>query len=39
MFSSIDDLAKTHATDVVVLDTLRQSRIRRVILVDQRGPM
>ncbi|CAF4253309.1 unnamed protein product [Rotaria sordida] len=24
MFSSIDDLAKAHVTDVVVLDTLRQ---------------
>ncbi|CAF1505251.1 unnamed protein product, partial [Rotaria sordida] len=39
MFSSIDDLAKTHVTDVVVLDALRQSRIRHVILVSQRGPM
>ncbi|CAF1516362.1 unnamed protein product [Rotaria sordida] len=24
MFSSIDDLAKTHVTDVLALDTLRQ---------------
>ncbi|CAF4345323.1 unnamed protein product, partial [Rotaria sordida] len=39
MFSSIDDLAKTHVTDIVVLDTLRQSQIRHVILVGQRGPM
>ncbi|CAF4244096.1 unnamed protein product [Rotaria sordida] len=28
MFSSIDDLAKTHVADVVILDTLRESRIR-----------
>ncbi|CAF1175594.1 unnamed protein product [Rotaria sordida] len=34
MFSSIDNLAKTHVTDVVVLDTFRKSRIRHVILVE-----
>ena len=39
MFSSIDDLAKTHVTDVVVFDTFHESRIRYVILVSQRGPM
>ncbi|CAF1369503.1 unnamed protein product [Rotaria sordida] len=30
---------KTHVTDVVVLDALRQSRIRHVILVSQRERM
>ncbi|CAF4271270.1 unnamed protein product, partial [Rotaria sordida] len=30
---------KIHVADVVVLDTLCQSRIRHVILVGQRGPM
>ncbi|CAF1027749.1 unnamed protein product [Rotaria sp. Silwood1] len=38
LLSSIDDLAKTDITDIA-LDTLRQSRIRHVILVGRRGPM
>ncbi|CAF1247794.1 unnamed protein product [Rotaria sordida] len=38
LLSSIDDLAKTDITDIA-LDTLRQSRIRHVILVARRGPM
>ncbi|CAF1285086.1 unnamed protein product [Rotaria sordida] len=32
---SIEDLAKTSITDIIVLDTLRQSRIRHMILVDR----
>ncbi|CAF1355203.1 unnamed protein product [Rotaria sordida] len=27
MFSSVDDLAKTHVTDIVVLDTLREKEL------------
>ncbi|CAF1260566.1 unnamed protein product [Rotaria sordida] len=35
LLSSIDDLVKTDITDIVVLDTLRQSRIQHIILVDR----
>ena len=38
LLSPIHDLAKTDITDVA-LHTLRQSRIRHVILVGRRGPM
>ncbi|CAF3609026.1 unnamed protein product [Rotaria sordida] len=38
LLTSIDDLAKTDITDIA-LDTLRQSRIRHVILVGRREPM
>jgi adrenodoxin-NADP+ reductase len=38
LLSPIDELAKTDITDIA-LDTLRQSRIRHVILVGRRGPM
>jgi adrenodoxin-NADP+ reductase len=38
LLSSVDDLAKTDITDIA-LDTLRQSRIRHVILVGRRGPI
>jgi adrenodoxin-NADP+ reductase len=38
LLSPINQLAKTDITDIA-LDTLRQSRIRHVILVGRRGPM
>ena len=38
LLSPINDLAKTDITDIA-LDTLRQSRIRHVIIVGRRGPM
>ncbi|CAF1078069.1 unnamed protein product [Rotaria sordida] len=35
LLSSIDDSTKTDITDIVVLDTLHQSRIRHIILVGR----
>ncbi|CAF4133634.1 unnamed protein product [Rotaria sordida] len=32
---TLENLAKTGITDIIVLDTLRQSRIRHMILVDR----
>ncbi|CAF4480288.1 unnamed protein product, partial [Rotaria sp. Silwood2] len=37
LLSSIDNLAKTDISDIVVLDTLCQSRIRYMILVGRHG--
>ncbi|CAF1086211.1 unnamed protein product [Rotaria sordida] len=36
LLSSIDVLAKTDITDIVVLDILRQSRIQHMMLVGRR---
>ncbi|CAF1355882.1 unnamed protein product [Rotaria sordida] len=36
LLSSIDDLAKTDITDIVVLDILHQSRIQHMILIGRR---
>ena len=38
LLSPVDELAKTDIMDIA-LETLRQSRIRHVILVGRRGPI